>query len=78
VYFFFIKTRRATLEEIACTFDGEEAVEEIKQMALEKEKLSMLKKSQHKNITRKKSRTLRTSSRQPSDVTEGPRWEERI
>lgn len=32
VYFFFIETRGATLEEINKTFDGAEAVEEIKQI----------------------------------------------
>lgn len=35
VYFFFIETRGATLEEINKTFDGADAVEEIKQKALE-------------------------------------------
>lgn len=33
VYFFFIETRGATLEEINRTFDGADAVEEIKQKA---------------------------------------------
>ena len=37
VYFFFIETRGATLEEIAKTFDGADAVEEIKQKAMEVE-----------------------------------------
>ncbi|KIW86259.1 hypothetical protein Z517_01654 [Fonsecaea pedrosoi CBS 271.37] len=35
VYFFFIETRGATLEEINRTFDGADAVEEIKQKATE-------------------------------------------
>ena len=33
VYFFFIETRGATLEEINRTFDGADAVEEVKQKA---------------------------------------------
>jgi len=37
VYFFFIETRGATLEEINKTFDGADAVEEIKHKAVEKE-----------------------------------------
>jgi hypothetical protein len=36
VYFFFIETKGATLEEISRTFDGDQAVEEVKQMAVEK------------------------------------------
>lgn len=39
VYFFFIETRGATLEEISRTFDGVEAVEELKELALEKAKI---------------------------------------
>ncbi|KAK3675863.1 hypothetical protein LTR78_004055 [Recurvomyces mirabilis] len=37
VYFFFFETRGATLEEIAKTFDGAEAVEEVKMRAVQAE-----------------------------------------
>jgi len=37
VYFFFIETRGATLEEISKTFDGADAVEQVKMQATEKE-----------------------------------------
>jgi len=47
VFFFFIETRGATLEEIAKTFDGAEAVEEIKELALEKQKIEHVE-----NVTR--------------------------
>ncbi|MCJ1410797.1 hypothetical protein MMC19_004883 [Ptychographa xylographoides] len=40
IYFFFIETRGATLEEIARTFDGQEAVDEVSKMALEMEKVN--------------------------------------
>jgi hypothetical protein len=36
VFFFFIETRGSTLEEISQTFDGAEAVENVKTLALEK------------------------------------------
>ena len=39
VIFFFIETRGATLEEISRTFDGAEAVDEVKELALEVEKV---------------------------------------
>jgi hypothetical protein len=39
VYFFFIETRGHTLEEIARTFDAEDAVEEVKELALQIEKV---------------------------------------
>jgi hypothetical protein len=38
VFFFFIETKGATLEEISRTFDGEDAVEEMKVRALAAEK----------------------------------------
>lgn len=41
VIFFFIETRGATLEEISRTFDGEDAVEEVKVRALVTEKAEM-------------------------------------
>ena len=37
VYFFFIETRGATLEEINRTFDGADAVEEVKHQAAQME-----------------------------------------
>jgi hypothetical protein len=42
VYFFFIETKGATLEEISRTFDGEDAVEEMKVRALATEKANMV------------------------------------
>jgi hypothetical protein len=42
VYFFFIETKGATLEEISRTFDGEDAVEEMKVRALATEKADMV------------------------------------
>lgn len=39
IYFFFIETKGATLEEIARTFDGDAAVEEIKEKALKLEEV---------------------------------------
>jgi len=42
VYFFFIETKGATLEEISRTFDGEDAVEEMKVRALVTEKADMV------------------------------------
>jgi hypothetical protein len=39
VYFFFIETKGATLEEIARTFDGEEAIVEIQEKALKLEEV---------------------------------------
>lgn len=36
VFFFFIETQGSTLEEISQTFDGKEAVENVKVLALEK------------------------------------------
>jgi MFS family permease len=36
VWFTFIETKGATLEEISRTFDGEDAVEEVKALAVEK------------------------------------------
>lgn len=38
VFFFFIETKGATLEEISRTFDGDDAVEEMKVRALAAEK----------------------------------------
>ena len=35
IYFFFIETRGATLEEISRTFDGVEVIDELKAKALE-------------------------------------------
>lgn len=37
VFFFFIETKGATLEEISRTFDGQDAVEEVKALAVGKE-----------------------------------------
>jgi len=48
VYFFFIETRGATLEEISRTFDGAEAVEELKELALEKAKVEMVEEQDGK------------------------------
>jgi hypothetical protein len=42
VYFFFIETKGATLEEISRTFDGQDAVEEMKVRALATEKAAMV------------------------------------
>ncbi len=42
MYFFFIETKGATLEEISRTFDGEDAVEEMKVRALATEKANMV------------------------------------
>jgi hypothetical protein len=41
VYFFFIETKGSTLEEISRTFDGEDAIEEIKVRALVSEKANI-------------------------------------
>ncbi|KAJ9631893.1 hypothetical protein H2203_000293 [Taxawa tesnikishii (nom. ined.)] len=38
VYFFFIETKGATLEEIVRTFDGDEAIEELREVALGSQK----------------------------------------
>jgi len=47
VYFFFIETKGATLEEISRTFDGEDAVEEMKVRALVSEKANMVEQAEN-------------------------------
>lgn len=54
VYFFFVETRGATLEEIARTFDGEMAVEEIKEKALQIEKIEHVEEITNVSIAPKK------------------------
>jgi hypothetical protein len=49
VYFFFIETKGATLEEISRTFDGEDAVEEMKVHALATEKVDMVEQVEYLN-----------------------------
>jgi hypothetical protein len=49
VYFFFIETKGATLEEISRTFDGEDAVEEMKVRALATEKVDMVEQVEYLN-----------------------------
>jgi hypothetical protein len=49
VYFFFIETKGATLEEISRTFDGEDAVEEMKVRALASEKVDMVEQVENLN-----------------------------
>jgi hypothetical protein len=49
VYFFFIETKGATLEEISRTFDGEDAVEEMKVRALATEKVDMVEQVEYVN-----------------------------
>jgi hypothetical protein len=49
VYFFFIETKGATLEEISRTFDGEDAVEEMKVRALASEKADMVEQVENLN-----------------------------
>jgi hypothetical protein len=51
VIFFFIETRGATLEEISRTFDGEDAVEEVKVRALVVEKEQMFENVENVNQT---------------------------
>lgn len=53
VYFFFVETRGATLEEIARTFDGETAVEDIKEKALEIEKIEHIEQIEHAEASNK-------------------------
>ena len=49
VIFFFIETRGATLEEISRTFDGEDAVEEVKVRALVGEKAELTEQVENVN-----------------------------
>jgi hypothetical protein len=49
VYFFFIETKGATLEEISRTFDGDDAVEEMKVRALAIEKADMVEQVEYLN-----------------------------
>ena len=49
MYFFFIETKGATLEEISRTFDGEDAVEEMKVRALATEKADMVEQVEYLN-----------------------------
>jgi hypothetical protein len=49
IYFFFIETKGATLEEIYCTFNGEVAVEEMKVRALATEKSDMVERVEYLN-----------------------------
>jgi hypothetical protein len=49
VCFFFIETKGATLEEISRTFDGEDAVEEMKVRALATEKADMVEQVEYLN-----------------------------
>jgi hypothetical protein len=49
VYFLFIETKGATLEEISRTFDGEDAVEEMKVRALAIEKADMVEQVEYLN-----------------------------
>lgn len=49
MYFFFIETKGATLEEISRTFDGEDAVEEVKVRALATEKAVMVEQVENLN-----------------------------
>jgi len=49
VYFFFIETKGATLEEISRTFDGEDAVEEMKVRSLATEKADMVEQVENVN-----------------------------
>jgi hypothetical protein len=49
VYFFFIETKGATMEEISRTFNGEDAVEEMKVRALATEKADMVEQVENLN-----------------------------
>jgi len=49
VHFFFIETKSATLEEIYCTFNGEDAVKEMKVRALATEKADMVEQVEYLN-----------------------------
>ena len=49
MYFFFIETKGATLKEISRTFDGEDAVEEMKVRALAIEKADMVEQVEYLN-----------------------------
>lgn len=49
VYFLFIETKGATLEEISRTFDGEDAVEEMEVRALAIEKADMVEQVEYLN-----------------------------
>ena len=53
MYFFFIETKGATLEEISRTFDGEDAVEEMKVRALATEKADMVKQVENPDNRRR-------------------------
>jgi hypothetical protein len=53
VYFFFIETKGATLEEISRTFDGEDAVEEMKVRALATEKADMVEQVENPDNRRR-------------------------
>lgn len=53
MYFFFIETKGATLEEISRTFDGEDAVEEMKVRALATEKADMVEQVENPDNRRR-------------------------
>jgi hypothetical protein len=62
VYFFFIETKGATLEEISRTFDGEDAVEEVKVRALVSEKADMVE--QVENLRDRRGNTTNVDQRE--------------
>ncbi|KAE9369215.1 general substrate transporter [Stipitochalara longipes BDJ] len=62
VYFFFIETKGATLEEISRTFDGEDAVEEVKVRALVSEKADMVE--QVENLNKRRGNTSNVDQRE--------------
>jgi hypothetical protein len=62
VYFFFIETKGATLEEISRTFDGEDAVEEVKVRALVSEKADMVE--QVENLRERRGNTTNVDQRE--------------
>jgi MFS family permease len=58
VWFTFIETKGATLEEISRTFDGEDAVEEVKALAVEKKVADQADEVEDVQVSEEKSRDV--------------------